>query len=120
MSHYVDGFVVPVPKAKIGEYREMATKAGKIWREHGALQFWECVGEDVQPGKLTSFPQAVQLKEDEVVVFSFIVYASRAERDRVNAAVVQDARMQSMMNPKSLPFDGARMFWGGFETIVEA
>ena len=77
MSHYVDGFVVPVPRAKVDAYREMAEKAGKVWKEHGALQFWECVADDVQPGKVTSFPQAVQLKDDELVVFSFIVYASR-------------------------------------------
>ena len=120
MSHYVDGFVVPVPKAKIGEYREMATKAGKIWREHGALQFWECVGDDVKPGKVTSFPQAVQLKDDETVVFSFIAFESRAQRDAVNEKVMSDPRLKDMMDPKSMPFDGMRMFWGGFETIVEA
>ena len=119
MSHYVDGFVLAVPRANVQAYRQMAETAGKVWKEHGALQFWECVGDDVPPGKLTSFPQAVQLKDDELVVFSFIVYASRAERDRVNAAVMQDPRMQSMMDPKSMPFDGARMFWGGFETLVE-
>ena len=120
MSHYVDGFVVPVPKSKIGEYREMAGKAGKIWREHGALQFWECVGDDVKPGKVTSFPQAVQLKDDETVVFSFIVFESRAQRDAVNEKVMSDPRLKDMMDPKSMPFDGMRMFWGGFETIVEA
>jgi uncharacterized protein YbaA (DUF1428 family) len=118
MAHYVDGFVVPVPRAKLDAYREMAEKAGKVWKEHGALQFWECVGDDVQPGKITSFPQAVQLKDDETVVFSFIVYATREERDRINAAVMEDPRIKGM-NPKDMPFDGQRMFWGGFKTLVE-
>lgn len=119
MAHYVDGFVLPVPRAKLDAYREMAEKAGRVWKEHGALQFWECVADDVQPGKVTSFPQAVQLKEDELVVFSFIVYASREERDRVNAAVMQDPRIKDMMDPKDAPFDAQRMFWGGFRTLVE-
>ena len=119
MSHYVDGFVVPVPRAKVDAYREMAEKAGKVWKEHGALQFWECVADDVQPGKVTSFPQAVQLKDDELVVFSFIVYASREEGGRINAAVMEDPRIKNMMDPKEMPFDGQRMFWGGFKTLVE-
>jgi uncharacterized protein YbaA (DUF1428 family) len=118
MSHY-DGFVVPVPKDKIGAYREMAEKAGRIWKEHGALEFRECVGEDVKPGKVTSFPQAVQLKDDETVVFSWIVFESRAHRDRVNEAVMADPRLKDMMDPSRMPFDAQRMFWGGFETIVE-
>jgi uncharacterized protein YbaA (DUF1428 family) len=119
MAHYVDGFVVAVPHAKVEAYRQMAETAGNVWKEHGALQFWECLGDDVPPGKLTSFPQAVQLKDDERVVFSFIVYASREERDRVNAAVMEDPRIKNMMDPQSMPFDGARMIWGGFKTIVE-
>jgi uncharacterized protein YbaA (DUF1428 family) len=118
MAHYVDGFVVPVQRAKLDAYREIAEKAGRVWKEHGALQFWECAGDDIQPGKVTSFPQAVQLKDDEVVVFSFIVYASREERDRINAAVMEDPRIKDM-NPKDMPFDGQRMFWGGFRTLVE-
>jgi uncharacterized protein YbaA (DUF1428 family) len=97
----------------------MAAEAGAVWKEHGALQFWECVGEDVAPGKVTSFPQAVLLQDDEVVVFSWIVYASRAERDRINAAVMADPRLQAMMDPAQMPFDGKRMFFGGFETLVE-
>jgi uncharacterized protein YbaA (DUF1428 family) len=119
VAHYVDGYVLPVPRANVDAYRQMAEKAGKVWKEHGALQFWECVADDVSPGKLTSFPQAVQLKDDELVVFSFIVYASREERDRVNAAVMEDSRIKNMMDPKEMPFDGARMFWGGFKTLVE-
>ena len=115
---YVDGFVLPVPKKNLAAYRRMSTRAGKIWREHGALEYRECVADDVQPGKTTSFPQAVKLKPDEVVVFSWIVYASRAQRDRVNKKVMSDPRLASMMDPKSLPFDGKRMFWGGFKPLV--
>jgi uncharacterized protein YbaA (DUF1428 family) len=96
----------------------MATKAGKIWREHGALEYRECVADDVKSGEVTSFPQAVNLKEDELVVFSYIVYESRAHRDEVNAKVMSDPRLADMMDPKTLPFDGKRMFWGGFETLV--
>jgi uncharacterized protein YbaA (DUF1428 family) len=116
---YVDGFVVPVPKSNLAAYRRMASKAGKVWREHGALHYIECAGDDVKPGKLTSFPQAVKLKADEVVVFSWIVYASRRERDRINKKVMADPRLASMMDPKTLPFDGKRMVMGGFKPIVE-
>ena len=119
MPHYVDGFVVPVPKNNLDAYRRMARKAGKVWIEHGALQYHECVADDVKPGKLTSFPQSVQLKDGETVVFSWIVYTSRAQRDRVNAKVMADPRLAAMMDPKAMPFDGKRMFWGGFRTIVE-
>lgn len=119
MSHYVDGYVVPVPKKKLAAYRRMAQKAGKIWREHGALEVRECVADDVKPGKHTSFPQSVKLKPSETVVFSYIVYNSRAQRDRVNAKVMKDPRLASMMDPKKMPFDGKRMFWGGFKGIVE-
>jgi len=115
--HYVDGFVLPVPRANLDAYRALAQKAGEVWLEHGALQYFECVGDDVPPGKLTSFPQAVQLKDDEVAVFSWIVYASRAERDRINALVMQDPRIACP--PENLPFDGMRMFWGGFTGLVE-
>ena len=115
---YVDGYVLPVPKRSIEQYREMATKAGKIWREHGALEYRECVADDVKAGEVTSFPQAVNLKEDELVVFSYIVYESRAHRDEVNAKVMSDPRLADMMDPKTLPFDGKRMFWGGFDTLV--
>ena len=117
--HYVDGFVVPVPKNKIAAYRRLARKAGRIWREHGALQFTECVADDVKPGKWTSFPQSVKLKANETVMFSWIVFKSRAQRDRVNAKVMKDPRLGRMMDPKSMPFDAKRMFWGGFKTLVE-
>jgi len=119
MAHYVDGFVVPVPKKNLDAYRRMARKAGKIWKEFGALDYIECVADDVKPGKLTSFPQAVKLKPDETVVFSWIVYKSRRQRDSVNAKVMKDPRLAPMMDPRALPFDGKRMFWGGFKTIVE-
>lgn len=119
MAHYVDGFVLPVPLDKVEAYREMAAKAAAVWREHGALQVWECVGDDVKTGKVTSFPQAVQLKEGETVVFSWIVFNNREERDRINEKVMADPRLKDMMDPKALPFDGMRMFWGGFKSIVE-
>ena len=115
---YVDGFVVPVPKAQLAAYRTMARKAGKVWREHGALDYHECIADDVTVGKRTSFPRAVKLKAGEVVVFSYIVYESRRERDRITKAVMADPRLQSMMDPKNMPFDGKRMFWGGFKSLV--
>ena len=116
---YIDGFVVPVPKRKLEAYRRMARKAAKVWREHGALQYVEGVADDVKPGKHTSFPQSVKLKPGETVVFAYIAYKSRAQRDRVNAKVMKDPRLTSMMDPKALPFDGKRMFWGGFKVLVE-
>jgi uncharacterized protein YbaA (DUF1428 family) len=116
---YVDGFVVPVPKKKLPAYRSMARKAGRIWREHGALEFRECVADDVKRGKLTSFPQAVKLKPGETVFFSYIVFRNKAERNRVNAKVMKDKRLASMMDPKAMPFDARRMFWGGFKTVVD-
>ena len=119
MAHYVDGYVVPVPTAKLDAYRQMAERAAKLWKEHGALQVCECAADDVKPGKVTSFPQAVQLKDDEIVVFSFIVYNSREDRDRINAKVMEDPRLKDMMDPKTMPFDGMRMFWGGFNTLLE-
>ncbi len=116
---YVDGFVVPVPKKKLQAYRAMARKAGKVWREHGALQFRECVADDVKPGKRTSFPQSVKLKPGETVFFSYIVFRTKAERNRINAKVMKDKRLASMMDPKAMPFDAKRMFWGGFRTMVD-
>src|SRR5262245_15337107 len=117
---YVDGFVVPVPKKKLSAYRSMAKTAGKVWRDHGALEFREYVAEDVKVGKWTSFPRSVKLKSGETVVFSFISYKSRAPRDRVNATVMKDPRLAKMMNPKAMPFDGKRMIYGGFEFMVGA
>jgi len=110
---------VPVPKKKLTVYRRMAQKAGKVWRDHGALEYIECIADDVKPGKHTSFPQSVKLKAGETVVFAYIVYKSRADRDRINAKVMKDSRLADMMDPKALPFDGKRMFWGGFKVMVE-
>jgi uncharacterized protein YbaA (DUF1428 family) len=97
----------------------MARKAGKVWREHGALDYKECVADDVKPGKWTSFPQSVKLKKDEVVWFSFVVYKNRKQRDRVMAKVMKDKRLASMMDPKAMPFDGKRMIFGGFKVAVD-
>ena len=116
---YVDGFVLPVPKRKLGAYRRMARKAGRVWMEHGALQFRECVADDVQPGKLTSFPRSVKLKPGETVFFSFIVYKSRRDRDRVNKKVMSDKRITGSMDAKSMPFDARRMIYGGFRILVD-
>jgi len=117
--NYVDGFVVPVPKKKLPAYKRMAKKAGKVWREYGATAFYECAADDVSVGKRTSFPRSVKLKPNETVVFSFIMYRSRAERDRINAKVMKDPRLAKMMNPKDMPFDGKRMIYGGFKTVVK-
>ncbi|HEX9813858.1 MAG TPA: DUF1428 domain-containing protein [Myxococcota bacterium] len=119
MARYVDGFVVPVPKKNVQAYRRLARKAGKLWREHGALEYIECIADDVKRGKSTSFPRSVKLKPGETVVFSWIVYKSRAHRDRVNANVMKDPRLGKMISPKAMPFDGRRMFWGGFKSLVE-
>jgi uncharacterized protein YbaA (DUF1428 family) len=115
---YVDGFVVPVPKKKLAAYRRMAQKAGKVWRDHGALGFYECVADDVKWGKRTSFPRSVKLKRSETVFFSYIVYKSRKDRDRVNAKVMKDPRITSMGGLKDLPFDAKRMIYGGFKVFV--
>jgi uncharacterized protein YbaA (DUF1428 family) len=115
---YVDGFIVPVPKKKLGEYKRLARTAGKVWRDHGALEFRECVADDVKVGKRTSFPRSVKLKSSETVIFSWIVYKSRAHRDRVNAAVMKDKRMAKMMQPGAVPFDGKRMIFGGFKVML--
>jgi len=114
---YVDGFVVPVPRGRIEDYKTLARKAGAIWKEYGALAFMECLADDVPYGEQTSFPRAVQLKEDETVVFSWIVYESREARDAVNARVMADPRIKEDM--KDMPFDGKRMIYGGFDSIVE-
>lgn len=116
---YVDGFLVPVPKKKVADYRRMAAKAGKIWREHGALEFRECIADDVKWGKRTSFPRSVKQKTGETVFFSYIVYKSRADRDRINAKVMKDKRLAKMMDPKAMPFDAKRMIFGGFKTVVD-
>ncbi|MGD9614611.1 MAG: DUF1428 domain-containing protein [Alphaproteobacteria bacterium] len=113
---YVDGFVLPVPKENIEAYRQMSETAGRVWKEHGALEYVECIADDVKPGEVTSFPQSVQLRDDEIVVFSWIVYESREHRDRVLEAVMSDPRIK--MDPNAMPFDGKRMFWGGFQVLL--
>ena len=115
--NYVDGFVVPVPLARLEEYRKIAQKAGEIWKEYGALGYVECVADDVKAGEHTSFPQSVKLEEGETVVFSWITYKSREERDHINEQVMNDPRLAEM-GPDSIPFDGKRMFWGGFKVMV--
>lgn len=115
---YVDGFVLPVPKKNIDAYKKLARKAGKVWMEHGALSYEECMADDVKPGKVTSFPQAVKLKPDEVVFFSWITYKSRRHRDAVNKKVMADPRIAAMCPPGQAPFDEKRMFFGGFKAVV--
>ena len=116
---YVDGFVLPVPKRKLPAYRRMSQKAGKVWREHGALEYRECVGDDLTVKGMKGFPQLVRPKPGEAVVFSWIVYQSRGHRDQVNAKVMKDPRLAKMMDPKSMPFDAKRMAYGGFKVLVD-
>jgi len=116
---YVDGFIVAVPKKNVDAYKRLARKAGKIWKEYGALDFKECIADDVKKGKVTSFPRAVQMKPNEVVFFSYIVYKSRRGRDRINAKVMKDPRLDAMMAGKDMPFDGKRMIYGGFKVAVD-
>jgi uncharacterized protein YbaA (DUF1428 family) len=114
---YVDGFVLAVPQAKLEDYKKMAHQAGEVWKEHGALDYVECLGDDVPYGELTSFPRAVQAKDDETVVFSWIVYESREARDKIMKKVMEDPRLQDQM--KNMPFDGKRMIYGGFKAFLE-
>jgi uncharacterized protein YbaA (DUF1428 family) len=116
---YVDGFVIPVPKDKLEAYKAMSLECGAVWKEYGALEFRETVGDDVPPGKLTSFPLSVDLQEGEVVVFSWIVYESRARRDEINDKVMHDPRVAAYMDPANMPFDGKRMVYGGFEMMID-
>jgi uncharacterized protein YbaA (DUF1428 family) len=116
---YVDGFIVPVPKKNMKAYLAMARKVGKVWKDHGALEYVECIADDVKVGKWTSFPRSVKLKRGETVVFAYVVHKSRAQRDKVMAKAMKDKRLASMMNdPKAMPFDGKRMIYGGFKTAI--
>jgi len=117
---YVDVYVIPVPIANLKLHQRMGKLMAKVWRDHGALDYQEWVGDDVKPGKTTSFPQSVKLRQDETVVVGWIVYKSRAQRDRINAKAMQDPRLASIMDPKSMPFDGRRMFMGGFKPVAKA
>lgn len=116
-AKYVDGFVLPVPKKNIKAYLKIAKLAGKVWLDHGALEYIECIADDVKPGKVTSFPQSVKLKKNEVVFFSWATYKSKAHRDKVLKKVMNDPRIHHSM--KDMPFDGMRMFWGGFKPLVK-
>jgi uncharacterized protein YbaA (DUF1428 family) len=116
---YVDGYVLPVPKRNLGAYRRMAAKAGRIWREHGAVEYRECVGDDLAVKGLMPFPRQMRLKPGETVVFSWIVFKSRSHRDRVNAKVMKDPRLAGSMDPKAMPFDVKRMVYGGFRLLVD-
>ena len=120
MARYVDGFVVPVPKRKVDAYKKLARRAGKVWLEYGALEYVECIADDVKWGKRTSFPRSVKMKRPaETVFFSYIVYKSRRDRDRINKKVMSDKRITGSMDAKSMPFDARRMIYGGFRTIVD-
>ena len=119
MSRYVDAYVLPVKKSSLDAYRKLAQEMGAIWKEYGALEYMECAADDVKMGTLTSFPRAVHLTEDEIVVVSWIVFESREQRDAINAKVMDDPRISGLMDTQNLPFDGKRMFWGGFKPIVE-
>ena len=116
---YVDGFVLPIPKKKLQAYRRMSSKAGKIWREYGAIEYLECVGDDLNVKGMKTFPRQIKPKPGETVVFSWILFKSRAHRDRVNAKVISDPRLAKMMDPKSMPFDVKRMVYGGFKVLVD-
>ena len=120
MAQYVDGFVIPVPKKKLDAYRRLAQKASKIWREHGALEYRECAGEDLNVKSVMPFPKGIKSKAGETVVFAYIVYKSRAHRDQVNAKVMKDPRISAMCGKEEVPFDFRRMLFGGFETMVQA
>ncbi|HEX4708714.1 MAG TPA: DUF1428 domain-containing protein [Candidatus Udaeobacter sp.] len=119
MPRYIDGFVIPLPKKNLNTYRRLAQKAGSVWKEHGALEFRECVGDDLNVKMGLSFPRGIKTKPGETVLFSYIVFKSRAHRDRVNAKVMKDPRMAKMMESAPMPFDAKRMMYGGFKTIVE-
>jgi len=118
MSNYVDGFVLAVKKDRLAEYKRMATKASKIWREHGALDYWECAGDDMEVKGMVAFPKLAKAKEDEVVIFAWVVFASRQARDKANKAIMADERLASMMDPKNPPFDCKKMAYGGFKVLV--
>jgi len=119
MPNYIDGFVIPVPKKKLAAYFRMAKKASKIWKEYGALDYKECVGDDLDVQMALPFPKGIKSKPGETVVFSYIVYKSRKQRDQVNARIMKDPRMHAMCDPKDMPFDCARMLYGGFKAVVE-
>ena len=115
---YIDGFLLPVPRRNRARYKFVSTRCGKVWMDHGALGYHECVADDISPGKTTSFPKGVKLRKGEEVWFSWIVYKSRKHRDSVNAKAMKDPRLAHMMDPKAMPFDAKRMVFGGFKMVV--
>jgi uncharacterized protein YbaA (DUF1428 family) len=119
MSHYIDAIVIPVPRARLDTYKCMSKEWGEAHLRHGALYYSDAISDDAQPGKLTSFPQAVQLANDEVIALAWVVYRNKEDRDRIGKAVMEDPKLKESMDPSKMPFDGKRMFWGGFETITE-
>lgn len=118
MSHYIDAIVIPVPRANLDSYKHASEEWGNACLRHGALYYSDSISNDAQPGKVTSFPQAVQLKDGEVIALAWVVYRNKEERNRINKAVMEDPQLKESMDPSNMPFDGKRMFWGGFETIV--
>jgi uncharacterized protein YbaA (DUF1428 family) len=116
---YVDGFIVPVPKKNLAAYKKISLKCGKVWKDHGAIDYHECVADDVKVGKWTSFPRSVKLKKNETVVFSWITYKSRKQRDAVMKKVMKDKRLADLMTPKGMPFDTKRMIFGGFKSFID-
>lgn len=119
MSHYIDAIVIPVPRANLDTYKRMSAEWGNAHLRHGALYYSDSIGDDVQPGKLTSFPQAVQATDGEVIALAWVVYRNKEDRDRIGKAVMEDPELKASMDPSTMPFDGKRMFWGGFQTITE-
>lgn len=120
MSQYVDGFVIPVPKKKLKAYRDLAKKASKVWKDHGAIAYYETVGDDMKVQCGLPFPKLAKIKKDQTVVFSWIVYKSKKHRDRVNAKVMKDKRMNAICDPNDMPFDVKHMSYGGFKVMVKA
>ncbi len=116
---YVDGYVLPIPKKNVAAYKKMASKAAKVWKDHGALEYHECVGEDMSPGFGVTFPAAFKAKKTETIVFAYVVFKSRAHRDKVNTAVMKDPRLCNMVDMKKMPFDCKKMVWGGFKSLVK-
>jgi uncharacterized protein YbaA (DUF1428 family) len=119
MERYVDGFLIPIAKDKVQKYKEIAEKAGEVWKEHGALEYYECIGDDLEKENMVSFMKAAGASEEETVIFSWIIYESKEHRDQVNAAVMNDPRIKGMCEPGSQPFDYKRMAYGGFKTLVK-
>ena len=118
MSPYIDAIVIPVPRASLDTYKRMSEEWGKAHLRHGALYYSDSISDDAQPGKVTSFPQAVQLEDGEVIALAWVVYRSKEERDRISKAVMEDPQLKESMDPSKMPFDGKRMFWGGFKTMI--